>query len=304
MTLDQLIILDKIVEEGSIRAAAKVLYRTQPTLSVSMKKLEDELELEIFSRGHHHTTLTPTGKAIYQKAKRILDRVEEFEGFGKLLAKGNEPEVNIALDAGIPVRFIAEILKKCETDFPGTNLNLSAENLSGTVERLREGAADLAVIPYFERNPFFESLPLIKFRFFPVAASTYPPAQYEVEVPLDDMRDYVQVILTDSARNAPSENYNVIEGARHWRVNSYQTRKEIILEGLGWGGLPDFTIQKELETGQVVPLKIENYYRVYEGEICVVRKAGKIIGPVAQRLWELFQSFSEKEGALTQASNS
>jgi len=289
MTLDQLLILDKIVEVGSISAAAKALHRTQPTLSVSMKKLEEELELEIFARDNYRTTLTPVGKAIHQKAKRVLERAEELENFGRQLALGNEPEVNIAFEASIPICFISKILKKSERDFPETNLNLVAENLTGSIEQLMDGKVDLAVIPWFKDNHLLETLPFIKCRLFPVAASSYPPAQYKGEVPLEEMREYVQVILKDSAKNPTKGNYGVIEGARHWIVNNHHTKKDIILEGLGWGSIPEYTIQKELESKKLIPLKIENYYRYQEMEVRVARKVNQPIGPVAQSLWESFQ---------------
>ncbi len=290
MTLDQLEVLVKIVEQGSMGAAAEALYRTQPTLSVSIKKLEEEFNVEIFSRSQRRMTLTPIGEAMYQKAKRVLAQAEAFENFGHLLAKGNEPEVNIAFDASIPIRFISGVLKECEANFPETNLNLIGENLFGTMERLVEKEADLAVMTYFAESHLLKSLPLIKFQFFPVATSTHPLARYEKEVPLEDLKDYVQVVLEDTARSPTKDNHRVIEGARQWRVNHYETKKEIILEGLGWGNLPDFTIKDELETGQLVPLKIENYYRSGESEICLVRRADHIFGPVVQSLWEMFEA--------------
>ncbi|MEM7132859.1 MAG: LysR family transcriptional regulator [Chloroflexota bacterium] len=289
MTLDQLQILVKIVEHGSMGAAAEVLYRTQPTLSVAMKKLEEEFGIELFSREDRRLTLTPIGQAMVQKAQRVLERAEEFEHLGRQLATGNEPKVKIAFDGSIPIRFISKVLKQCEVDFPETSLELFAENLFGVTERLTEGEVDLAVVTGFEENHLFRSLPLRKFRFFPVAAATHPLTQYENDVPLEDTKEYVQVILRDSARNAPDQNYRVIEEARQWHVNDVQTKKEIIVEGLGWGTLPDFMMEEELETQKVVPLEIENYYRVGESEICVVGRADRPFGPVVQSLWDSFR---------------
>lgn len=288
MTLDQLRILVQIVEQGSMREAANALYRTQPTLSVAIKKLEEEFNVEIFSRTRRKMELTPIGQAMYLNAKRVLVQADAFESLGQLLAMGNEPEVNIAFDASIPIRFIAEVLKQCEIEFPETRLNLLAENLHGTMERLVEEEADLAIVTGFEENPLFRFLPLYKFRFFPVAAITYPLAQYENDIPLEDINDFVQVVLEDSAKKEMDENPRVIENGRSWRVDDYHTKKEIILEGLGWGNLPEFTIKEELKTGQLVPLKIENYYRVGESEICVVCRADQRFGPVVQSLWDSF----------------
>ncbi len=294
MTLDQLQILVKIVETGSMGAAAKALHRTQPTLSVSVKNLEAEFRIEIFSREGRRLILTPVGQALYQKAKRVLERAEEFESFGRQLGIGNEPIVKIAFDASIPIRFISGILKQCDADFPDTNLDLFAENLYGAMERLIEKEVDLAVVAYFEENHLFKALPLIKYRFFPVAASTHPLAQYENEAPFEDIKDYVQVVLKDSAKNAAKESSRVVKDARQWRVNNSHTKKEIILAGLGWGNLPDFTIKKELETHKLVPLKIKNYYRYGDSEICVVSRTGQVFGPVVQSLWEMFQAFAER----------
>ncbi len=295
MTLDQLQILVKIVEHGSMGAAAEALYRTQPTLSVAIKKLEEEFGIEIFTRKDRRLILTPIGQAMVQKAQRVLERAEEFEHLGRQLAVGNEPKVKIAFDASIPIRFISGVLKQCEVDFPETSLELFAENLFGVTERLTEGEADLAVKAAFEDNHLLRALPLRKFKFFPVAASTHPLNQYENEVPLEDTREYVQVVLRDSARNPSDKTFRVIEEARQWYVNDVQTKKEIIIEGLGWGTLPDFMIEEELKTNQLVPLKIENYYRSGESEIYVVGRAGQPFGPVVQSLWESFQNYATCE---------
>ena len=78
MTLDQLKILQQIVHTGSLRAAARKLHRTQPTLSVAMKKLEEELELDLFSRDQYRLTLTSAGESVYQKATAILSQADNL----------------------------------------------------------------------------------------------------------------------------------------------------------------------------------------------------------------------------------
>lgn len=293
MTLDQLQILVKIVEHGSMGAAAEALYRTQPTLSVAVKKLEEEFGIEIFSRKDRRLILTPIGQAMVQKARRVLERAEEFEHLGRQLAVGNEPNVKIAFDASIPIRLISKVLKQCEVDFPETSLELLAENLYGVIERLTEGEVDLAVVAHIAENHLFRSLPLHKFKFYPVAAATHPLNQYENDVPFEDTKEYVQVVLTDSAKKPSDETFRVIEEARQWYVNDVQTKKEIIVEGLGWGTLPDFMIEEELETRQLVPLTIENYYRFGESEIGVVGRADRPFGPVVQSLWNSFEEFAK-----------
>lgn len=296
MTLEQLKILVAIVEQGSMHAAAEFLYRTQPTLSVSIKKLEEELKVKIFSRENRRMTLTPVGQALYQKSKRILAETQALKDLGKQYAIGNEPLINIAIGVSIPIGLISGVLKSCGQAFPETRLDLLAESGSdGPLDRLKKKEADLAVVTYFEEHPNFESIPLLFFKFFPVAASSHPLAQYDTEIPYEDLKDYVQVILAELENNA-KENYWFVDEGRHWRVNDYHTRKDIILEGLGWGTLPDFNIKYELKDNKIKPLKIKNYFHSGKSQICVIRRANELHGPVAQHLWESFLATSLNEG--------
>lgn len=67
MTLEQLIVLKAVVQSGSFKAAAEVLHKTQPALSVSIKKLEEELGFELFRRDLYRPILTVQGEYYYQK---------------------------------------------------------------------------------------------------------------------------------------------------------------------------------------------------------------------------------------------
>ena len=294
MTLDQLKILEQIAETGSIGAAAKALFRTQPTLSVAMKKLEAEFNLKIFARDQYRTTLTPAGRALYEKAKTVLYHAESFESFGKQLALGQEPEIRIAFDALLPVKPILEILKRCQADFPHTKFDLYSENLTGSMERLQEGTVDLAVMPAIESNTYFESISFSQGRIIPVIAGHLPPARAKEAVPMEVMKEYVQVILKDSSNQPPSASYGVLEDGRQWKVNDQHVKKEIIVEGMGWGSLPEYMIADELKSGKLVPLHIENYYGSAEGEVLVARLLGQYRGPVANRLWKYFKEAAQK----------
>ena len=64
VTLDQLLVLSKIAETGSFRAAAGVLHRAQSAVSYAIKNLEDELGVELLCRDQYRPTLTPAGEAV------------------------------------------------------------------------------------------------------------------------------------------------------------------------------------------------------------------------------------------------
>ena len=291
MTFDQLKVLVNIAETGSVLAAAEALNRTQPTLSVAIRKLEDELGVRLLDREQYRATLTGEGQKLYRKARSILRKVEEFTLLAQHLATGNEPELHLALEASCPLPLILNLLHECERKYPQTEFNLQVENIWGALEKLQNGEVDLAVSPWFEDLAGLESVPLVRSRLITVAAPDFCPSDRELT--LEEMRNYVQVVVRDSSRNPQQKNYGVLEDGRHWVVGDHMTKKELILARLGWGKLQDHLIDGELAAGTLVPLQIAYYPCQVEMEIRVVRRLGEPIGPVATALWQDFQGLRE-----------
>ena len=98
----------------------------------------------------------------------------------------------------------------------------------------------------------------------------------------------------DFARTVLTQWIGVLEQGRHWLVNDHYTKKEILLDGMGWGRLQQHLISRELEEGKLVPLEIERYESSIDIEIRVARRLGSPPGPVAIDLWEKFRE-SAKE---------
>jgi DNA-binding transcriptional LysR family regulator len=288
VTLEQLKMLVTIADVGGILAAADRLHKTQPTVSVAIKKLEEELGLQILSRDSYRASLTPAGEALCQQARVILKQSNIFRGIASHLAQGNEPEVRIAIEASCQLGPVLEILADCEKKFPGTRFNLMGETLWGALERLHTGEADLAISPWFEENLEFETSPLTSATLVTVASPMFRNALKKSELTLEDLKDSVQIVVRDSSCKPRQQSFGFLPEGRHWYVTDHLTKKEIILAGMGWGRLHEHLIKQELETGQLVPLSIQNYASKMEIEICVARILAKPAGPVAQALWDDF----------------
>ncbi len=81
MRLEHFLYVVEIAEHRSLSKAARNLYITQPSLSVSLQNLENELGFQVFERSHKGMVLTEKGREFYQIAKRIkaeLDRVDHL----------------------------------------------------------------------------------------------------------------------------------------------------------------------------------------------------------------------------------
>ncbi|WDE07821.1 LysR family transcriptional regulator [Thalassomonas viridans] len=285
--MDQLKSLQAIVEGGSLRAAAENLHRTQPTISVAIKNLEKELGLKLFDRAQYRNKLTPQGEALYKKAKLVLGQVQSFENLAKQLTTGEELEVGIAFTSAIPVAPILTTIRQCKVEFPRTRLEIYSENGTGPLDLLDNGQASLLIIPWIKNFETLESLHFMNLRFISVISAQSPLLKEYKVVPKAVMRTHPQVII--SGRKSSTKTYGVLEGGDQWRVNDFQTKKELIVQGMGWGSLPEHLIKEELEQGILAPLEVEGGIAVSEVEFRIARLESEPVGPVAQRLWQLFQ---------------
>ncbi|MBF0236119.1 MAG: LysR family transcriptional regulator [SAR324 cluster bacterium] len=293
MTLDQLKMLVKIVETGSVISAAEALYRTQPTVSVAMKKLEEEFALKIFSRDQYRANLTPAGLALYERAKMVLRQSDSFEQLAHQLSTGQEPEIRIAIEGACPIPLFLQILKQCEERHPYTQFHLSVENLSGAVELLVQDKVDIAISPWPTEELQLDAIDFTHTTLIAVTSASNALAHIERKLHFEDLQEQVQIIVRDSSPVPSDKQFGVIPEIRRWYVNDHHTKKQIILSGMGWGRLPEHLIQAELRDGRLVRLEIENYPSPARLEIKVLRKHDHPMGPVTSDLWNMFQDLSK-----------
>ena len=101
MTLNQLLYFETIAETGSLRQAARKLYIAQPSLSVSMMKLEQELKVELFVHQSRRAELTEAGVQFLGHVKKIMKETREdapvTDHRGTFNGWGNAPN-NIVID--------------------------------------------------------------------------------------------------------------------------------------------------------------------------------------------------------------
>ena len=88
MTLTELKYIVAVARERHFGRAAEACFVSQPTLSVAVKKLEDELAVTIFERGNTEVSLTEMGEQIIAQAQRVL---EETAAIKEIAKQGKDP---------------------------------------------------------------------------------------------------------------------------------------------------------------------------------------------------------------------
>ena len=79
MTLTELRYIVAVARERHFGRAAEACFVSQPTLSVAIKKLEDELDLKIFERGSNEVSVTPLGEEIVRQAQAVIEQAQAIK---------------------------------------------------------------------------------------------------------------------------------------------------------------------------------------------------------------------------------
>ncbi|GGK62991.1 LysR family transcriptional regulator [Amphritea balenae] len=291
MTLEQLRTLSRIVECGSLKQAAESLHKTQPALSMAIKKLEAEYGFEILNRESYRLSLTPAGRAFYRKAQELLLNADQLSSMGQHLGVGNEPLVRFAYDLTCPHSLILKVLKKCQQQFPDTELHVLGKSRFGALKLLQNGQADLVVSPWWPTLYALGDLDTQAISHFKIQLVAAPELFKAGEVQsTGQLKSQVHLMVEESGLSFDTESLMLIKGVRQWKTRDANTLKQMLLAGLGWGFIPEHMVQTELARGDLVRLQPEDLEYSIDGEIRLVRRQEHSLGPVASMLW---QSFAE-----------
>lgn len=282
MTLEQIITIEAIVTQGSFKAAADYLHKSQPSISMAIKKLEEEYQLTLFSRDEYRPSLTAEGVLFYQKAKMLLKEFRELDALGRQINQGVEVELRVSIDAVSPVSVILKFLKNFFEKHPKTKLQISFEVLHGTVERLIDGDADIAITPMYETTESFKAIKLTKIKMVTVINSQLVKKN---KITDEFLLGYNQIILADSSRHLPKKSLGLIENSKKLTVSDIYFKKELIKQGLGWGGLPYDLVKDEISSKKLTVVKTA-LVKEREIDIFIIRNPQKPMGPVMKELWQ------------------
>ncbi|BCA86945.1 LysR family transcriptional regulator [Enterococcus saigonensis] len=187
----------KVVEEKNITKAADALFLSQPTLSKQLKELEEELGVQLFTRGNREITLTEAGIYLYNRSKEILSLVESTE---KNLKKEKVIGGTLSIGSGETETFqwIAEILNQLLQRYAEVNVNLYSGNADDIKEKVDAGLLDFGLVIDPVDKKKYDYLPLSQFDQWGVLVNEYHPLAKKSKVSPSDLKAQRLLISSQS----------------------------------------------------------------------------------------------------------
>ncbi|MDP9901215.1 LysR substrate-binding domain-containing protein [Variovorax ginsengisoli] len=254
MTLTELKYIVAVARERHFGKAADACYVSQPTLSVAIKKLEDELEVKLFERSAGEVTVTPLGEQIVQQAQTVLDQAAAIKEIAK---RGKDPlagPLNLGVIYTIGPYLLPDLVRQNITRTPQMPLVLQENFTVKLLDMLRAGEIDcaimaepfpdtgLAIAPLYD-EPFVAVLPVAH----PLAAKlsiTSEELRDETMLLLGTghcFRDHVLEVCPEFARFSSNA-----EGIRKsFEGSSLETIKHMVASGMGVTLVPRLSVPAE-----------------------------------------------------------
>jgi DNA-binding transcriptional LysR family regulator len=299
VTIHQLVCFDAVVTEGSFQGAAEKIRRAQPSVSAAVKNLEGQLGLSLLDRSGYRVSLTEAGRSFHKRARVFLHELGALKNHATQLAMGEETELKVVIGDLCPLPQTLALLRRFFDGCRGTRLHLHFEAISGPWERLFDGEADLILHHVDKADPRLEFLDLFAVRVVPVVAPGFLRFPISRAITPERMRDYVQCVIRDTARHSPSRDYFLVEGARSWTVSDQLMKRELILQGMGWGHMPKYLVEQDLRHKRLINIT-GRHLRGGQADIVAARRREAPHGPIANRLWRYIE---EQAPAFVEAIN-
>ena len=259
LTPSALAMLQVIADTGSFAAAARASNMVPSALTYRVRQIEEALDVLLFDRSSRQARLTEAGAELLREGAILLSEIDAVTSRVKRVATGWEPELTIAVDSIIDRTTVMELCTSFFSSNPPTRLKLRAETLSGTLEALTSGHADLALGVVMDSNTTTGLLrePLGTVSFVFAVAPHHPLAQ--VAEPLSDamIRQHRAVAIADSVQHGMSLSIGLLTGQDVFTVADMPTKLDAQLRGLGVGFLPTCLAQAYIDTGRLVVKKVD-----------------------------------------------
>jgi len=253
LTPESLAMLQVISETGSFAAAARHLGLVPSALTYRVRQIEDALDVLLFDRTARQARPTEAGAELLREGARLLREIDAVANRVRRVATGWEPQLTIAVDGVVSPHTLLELVDAFYAMAPPTHLKLRDGILTGTLEALTSGHADLAIGVSVEGSNVagLQQGLLGELLFIYVVAPHHPLAS--APEPLTDatLLQHRAVAVADSAQRGGAT-MGLLGGQDVLTVDTMQAKVQAQLRGLGGGFLPEPMVRPYLEAGHLV----------------------------------------------------
>jgi LysR family hydrogen peroxide-inducible transcriptional activator len=241
MTLTELRYVVAVANERHFGRAAERCFVSQPSLSASVKNLEDELGVQIFERAKGEILLTPVGEEIVSQAKRVLEEAERVKAVAK---HGRDPldgPLHLGVIHTVAPYLLPDLVAALRQSAPKMPLDIEENTTANLDEMLKGGLIDAAIVAQPYGAPGLEVTPLYSEAFRAIVPAKHRWSRRKT-IAADELAEENLLLLNvghcfrDQVLDACREFARAPTPGK--QGNSLETIRNMVMSGMGVSVLP------------------------------------------------------------------
>jgi LysR family hydrogen peroxide-inducible transcriptional activator len=256
MTLTELKYIVAVARERHFGRAAETCFVSQPTLSVAVKKLEEELDVKIFERGSAEVSVTPLGEQIVRQAQQVIEQAQSIREIAKLGKNPLQGPLRLGIIYTIGPYLLPDLVRQAIDRVPQMPLLLQENFTARLLEMLRAGELDCAIMAEPFPDTGLALAPLYDEPFVAAVPAGHPLARRKrisAEELKDEtllllgtghcFRDHVLEVCPEYARFAG----NALGMRKSFEGSSLETIKYMVASGMGVTVVPQLSVPHDAQ---------------------------------------------------------
>jgi transcriptional regulator len=259
--LAQYRIFFEVAKAGSISKAAKLLYISQPAISKSILRLEENLEIALFTRTSKGVSLTPEGQIFYEYLQNAFSAIEAGEIHLAKIKQFNIGKITIGTSNTLCKYILLPYLNKFMKENPHTMVSIFTQSSDKTSLLLSENKIDIGLVAKPAKTQSMSYINIMEIHDIFVATPAYLNSLKHIfDKSFNPLRDG-NIMLLDKNNATRRFIDSCIEGSKLHLNQSIETgNMELLIEfaktGIGIACVIKEFIQKELEEGTLVEIEM------------------------------------------------
>jgi DNA-binding transcriptional LysR family regulator len=266
MELTQLEFFLMVVEQGSFSKAAVRVYRTQPAVSIAIRRLEEEIGAPLFDRSQKTPTLTDAGELVYDYARRILALRDQAQDVVSELRSLKRGRVRIGANESTSLYILPHLILQYREQHPNVKVEIFRQVSERLPREVLDRNVDFALLAFEPVDGDLESFPILQDELVLIMNPDDPFAKRE-SLKIEELGE--RPFLAHNVKTA--SRYKVIETfeQHHTPLNitlelaTVETIKRFVQLKIGLAFVPRMCVAEELERGTLatVPVPELSYFR-------------------------------------------
>lgn len=264
LTPDALAMLLAIEETGSFAAAARAMGVVPSALTYRVRQIEEALDVLLYDRTQRQVRLTAAGAELIREGQRLLAEIDAVANRVKRVATGWESEFTLALDSIISRPAVMDLCTRFFELGAPTRLRLRDETMTGTLQALTSGQADLAIGVVLDDTSMagVHGKVLGSLSFVFAVAPHHPLAAAPEPLSDQQLMQHRAVAVADTVQRGEGMSIGLLAGQDVFTVSNMRTKVDAQLRGLGTGYLPEYMVRPHVEVGRLVVKQTERPQRI------------------------------------------